>query len=768
MSAANGSAASSGSIISATVPSAITVSVDGCAGDSPATSFGTILPGTSTTTTNDCQVSFGSSNDTASLTVRQADGTGTAMSARGTATQRRGDYTWNDVDFSDATTAWAVGSAAMGSTTTVVRSTDTGDTWSAASTQPTSAPLYSVDALSGSEVYVSGFGAWRTNDGGGSWALLPGTAALSSLRLDVVNSSDAWLVSYFGTVYHWNGATAPALRTDASERYGAVSATSSSTVTVAGTRLVTGTWQPMLIQTTDGGATWNDIPLGGTGFTSGLTSVTALGATDLWVTGATRTCHTVNSGGTWTCVASGGSSLEVRGATLWRTDTVDQIGRSTDSGGSWASTTLSPANDIYYTSIDSGSANDVIAVGYANSIQVSHDGGVTFTSTRGPSTNWNSIAAWDLDNALLFGGGGLVARTTNSGVTWTAPASGTTQTLRASTWIDASTVVAAGSNGAIVRSTDGGASFAPMTSGSTAQLNAIDGHVGNTLWAGGNGGALLVSRDSGATWTPRPVPTAEDIVSVAGIDAQTAWAITKDDGVVYRTSNGGNSWNTMLDLPATATGLQVIAPTSSVIWVTGVLLDGTGMVLRRSVDAGATWTTQSPAPTTSCVPFVAAFGAGTLRVDYCGHQAHTYDGGASWTVSATGGSTIKAAVALGPHRAWVSGNSDTVTQFAGGAAVGDYGGAATWASGNALFGACLRSVAGDAAVATWLNAGGTCAADDGTPWNPISAAPAVIARVPSGGTNGIVNLRFGMHVEGSSTPATYVAPLQFEALAPGA
>lgn len=66
-------AATSSTVVSATVPSATNLSITGCAAGTAATTIGTILPGASAMTTADCAVTFGSSNDTAALRMLQAD-----------------------------------------------------------------------------------------------------------------------------------------------------------------------------------------------------------------------------------------------------------------------------------------------------------------------------------------------------------------------------------------------------------------------------------------------------------------------------------------------------------------------------------------------------------------------------------------------------------------------------------------------------------------------------------------------------------------------
>ncbi len=78
---ANG--ATGGTVVGAYVPSA-TLLTPACASGSAATDFGAVLPGSSSVTTADCVVSFGSSNDTASLLMSQADGASAAMGGAST------------------------------------------------------------------------------------------------------------------------------------------------------------------------------------------------------------------------------------------------------------------------------------------------------------------------------------------------------------------------------------------------------------------------------------------------------------------------------------------------------------------------------------------------------------------------------------------------------------------------------------------------------------------------------------------------------------
>jgi uncharacterized delta-60 repeat protein len=81
--AAASPAATSSTVVGATVPSATNLDVAACPGGTPGvTDFGSVLPGSGVVTTADCTVTFGSSNDTAALRLYQEDRGGIAMYGR--------------------------------------------------------------------------------------------------------------------------------------------------------------------------------------------------------------------------------------------------------------------------------------------------------------------------------------------------------------------------------------------------------------------------------------------------------------------------------------------------------------------------------------------------------------------------------------------------------------------------------------------------------------------------------------------------------------
>jgi len=78
---------------------------------------------------------------------------------------------------------------------------------------------------------------------------------------------------------------------------------------------------------------------------------------------------------------------------------------------------------------------------------------------------------------------------------------------------------------------------------------------GDRLIAVGARGLILVSIDAAATWKQVSSPVSSDLVSVKFIDAKTAWAVGHD-AVALRTTDGGSTWQKMLDGRAVLTLLR--------------------------------------------------------------------------------------------------------------------------------------------------------------------------------------------------------------------
>lgn len=106
----------------------------------------------------------------------------------------------------------------------------------------------------------------------------------------------------------------------------------------------------------------------------------------------------------------------------------------------------------------------------------------------------------------------------------------------------------------------------------------------------------------------------------------------------------------------------------------------------------------------------------------------------------------------------------TLVRLNGGPSIADYddAGGQDWSAGN-MFGICMRTISG--AATTWVT-DAACTVADGTHWRSAPDTAVTVATVASGTTTAVANFRFGMKTPASQRAGVYVAPLEFEVLAP--
>jgi photosystem II stability/assembly factor-like uncharacterized protein len=315
---------------------------------------------------------------------------------------------------------------------------------------------------------------------------------------------------------------------------------------------------------------------------------------------------------------------------------VDALYVSHDAGTTW---TVTPNFlSAFAIAVDPNDANTVYTA--SSSVQVSHDGGLTFSDISGPIVGVSLGMVLNPNNPLeLFVGttGGGAYHSTDGGANWTALSIDHTVWSWAIDPIDGT--VYAGSNHGVFKSTDGGNSYVLAGSPGNGIVYSL-AKSGPNLYAGTGGGGFSVSTDGGATWTNtgiakgiglslntdsegnvyagtnfegafvRPIQTGTSRPShwrriawdnIRDCNCQEGHAIAvdpNDDEHIYLTSNdggalesrdGGGSWSDL-----SANGLGARAPRSvgfdpsnpERIYVGGY----TGNGFWRTSDGGKTWT----------------------------------------------------------------------------------------------------------------------------------------------------------------------------------
>jgi photosystem II stability/assembly factor-like uncharacterized protein len=230
------------------------------------------------------------------------------------------------------------------------------------------------------------------------------------------------------------------------------------------------------------------------------------------------------------------------------------IMRSDDGGHTWTSLVDRTNFDAMGLAISRTNGRQVYLAGH-NVFQVSSDGGASWqpVSHNLPGTDIHSFAMSpdDPNRLYAFVVGNGIFQSGDGGRTWQmlsdnvpgdimgmAAAGGTPETLYAGSM-----------RFGLLRSTDGGHRWKPaMPSADSGSLFAlaVDPQNHQTVYAGGESG-LLKTTDGGTTWRKLPFP-ANAVVAVTVSPSQPsvvlAISVQGQQGLVYRSEDGGQSWGT--------------------------------------------------------------------------------------------------------------------------------------------------------------------------------------------------------------------------------
>jgi photosystem II stability/assembly factor-like uncharacterized protein len=192
---------------------------------------------------------------------------------------------------------------------------------------------------------------------------------------------------------------------------------------------------------------------------------------------------------------------------------------------------------------------------------------------------------------------------------------------------------AAGDYGTVLASDDGGESWRGLISGSTEDLRSVEMvGVGSIVVAGEC--SLLRSDDSGGHFTPLPwgESGARCQSTVAGISFPTTLTgfVLREDGTVYRTSNGGASWQESAALVPSGSDSGHAFATGIAFRDAAVGIVATGEGIFRTADGARSWThvANSPPPGIEGVLFA---GANVAYAVGTGTVLKSTDDGRTWS-----------------------------------------------------------------------------------------------------------------------------------------
>ncbi len=258
-----------------------------------------------------------------------------------------------------------------------------------------------------------------------------------------------------------------------------------------------------------------------------------------------------------------------------------------------------------------------------------------------------------------------------------------------------------------------------QTSGLTTSLYSVSAVDDNIAWIAGAGGKVLRTTNKGVTWTQTTSPSSTDNYTMYAFDANTAIVTASGTtaAYVYRTTNGGNNWTTVL----TQTGgffddVQFKDANNGILYGDPV---GGRWTIFKSSNGGATWD--------STGMYVATTAAGWNNGMYLsgntvyfgtnnGKLVYSTDFGTSWTIQ----STLQA----NTYVTWF--NSPT-TGLTGGAELNiTSNGGTNWSALTSVGTGNISGITG-ASTSWWMTRQTTAvnySSNNGTSWSAQYTAPA--------------------------------------------
>ncbi len=258
----------------------------------------------------------------------------------------------------------------------------------------------------------------------------------------------------------------------------------------------------------------------------------------------------------------------------------------------------------------------------------------------GVTSQLNAISFSTVSTGIVVGKSGVIRKTADSGLNWSASNSGTTVDLSDVAFVGPSTFIAVGKLGTILKTTNAGGSWSVVNSGTSNDLLSIFAS-GQDVYITGTNGTILKSTNSGGSWAVISTGISLDLYDCYFVSNTVGYAVG-EAGTILKSFNGGQAWNFLPSGTNTYDLTSVYFIDEMVGVVTGGISGSNESVVLRTVNSGAAWTPDDFSDT-----YLNALGFYDYSVGYAvgGSMTantstiyKTTDQGASWAVQNTSSS----------------------------------------------------------------------------------------------------------------------------------
>lgn len=425
----------------------------------------------------------------------------------------------------------------------------------------------------------------------------------------------------------------------------------------------------IIVQTTNGGTTWNQNILPGTTAIE-VKDIKFQNANTGFVAGnSTYFAYTTNGGTNWTQAVfpnnqEGLFSLKIIGSTVYALGATNSYYYTSNLGVTWDSVVVNDPSNVNQPSVSLGESfdiigNDAIVVGRYGKINISNDGGASWRnknySVGNSLYNFASIFALPGTGHVWSGSynGGLILYSSNSGTNWTKQQTSALYSFYDIDMVNSSTGYAVGGDpffgatGYCYKTTNGGTNWTLLSiPNSTVARFKVDFANANTGWIFGGAYDVisLISKttNGGATWVNQSLTPANNSVVQSGdmIDANTGYCLSgftsqNPTTKLYKTTNGGTNWNLVIQFPGNLAWNVVQTFSATTLYLGGK------QNIYKSTNSGVNWTSATIPSSLANIFNMdwADLNNGTV-VGTQGYTAKTSNAGLTWTERNTGSSTL--------------------------------------------------------------------------------------------------------------------------------
>jgi len=235
----------------------------------------------------------------------------------------------------------------------------------------------------------------------------------------------------------------------------------------------------------------------------------------------------------------------------------------------------------------------------------------------------------------------LVLKTTDGGATWHPLNTTASRKFFDVTCTDANHVWTCGVIGEIMHSPDGGNTWIMQSTGASKYLTRIEFYDNQYGWSVGGDGVVTRTRDGGETWDQYFTPFyLAEFYGLAFLDTLTAFAVAGwpdhyelEEGYIVKSTDGGIRWTLLKQSTGFEDYLDICALNDSILVVVGGNDTTLEPIILRSTDGGNTWDSITNIPQGArYLRAVDCVGNKIWAVGRTGTIIYSEDGGITWTL----------------------------------------------------------------------------------------------------------------------------------------